>query len=334
MITHQFFEKYNGKDTYLYLLSDKIDVIVCTLGATILSVRVPDRFGNKTDVVLGMTNPDDIVNKGDYMGAVIGRCANRIADGRFTLNDVIYQLTQNNGASHLHGGENGFDKKVFNASVDGNSLILETTSPDGDEGYPGTLKMGVKYTVHGSTLAIEYFGESDKDTVFNPTNHLYFNLNGEEDGNILDNVLQINADSYLEVDQNLIPTVKSPVANTPFDFTQAKPIGQNIDDNDMQLRLAGGYDHNFCLEDNLAATVYSVKSGICMDVFTDCCGMQLYSGNFLKGQEGKSVYNKRSGFCLETQFYPNAINRDDCLKPILKAGDKYHSSTQYVFTLL
>ncbi len=334
MITHQFFEKYNGKDTYLYLLSDKIDVIVCTLGATILSVRVPDRFGNKTDVVLGMTNPDDIVNKGDYMGAVIGRCANRIADGRFTLNDVIYQLAQNNGASHLHGGENGFDKKVFNASVDGNSLILETTSPDGDEGYPGTLKMGVKYTVHGSTLAIEYFGESDKDTVFNPTNHLYFNLNGEEDGNILDNVLQINADSYLEVDQNLIPTVKSPVANTPFDFTQAKPIGQNIDDNDMQLRLVGGYDHNFCLEDNLAATVYSVKSGICMDVFTDCCGMQLYSGNFLKGQEGKSVYNKRSGFCLETQFYPNAINRDDCLKPILKAGDKYHSSTQYVFTLL
>lgn len=136
------------------------------------------------------------------------------------------------------------------------------------------------------------------------------------------------------MDQNLIPTVKRPVEGTPFDFTQAKPIGQNIDDDCIQLRLAGGYDHNYCLEDNHAATVYSTKSGIWMDVFTDCCGMQFYSGNFLKGQEGKSVYNKRSGFCLETQLYPNAINRGDCVSPILKAGEKFHSSTQYVFTLL
>ena len=334
MITHQFFEKFNGYDTYLYLLSDKIDVIVCTLGATVLSVRVPNRFGEKTDVALGPPTVEDMLTKSDYMGSVIGRCANRIANGVFTLNDVTYNLSKNSGEQHLHGGNAGFDKHIFEATVEGDSLILETVSLDGDEGYPGRLKMGVKYTVKGSTLAIEYFGECDKDRLFNPTNHLYFNLNGEEDGSILDNVLQINSDSFLEVDQNLIPTVKSNVEGTPFDFTQAKPIGQNIDDDNVQLRLAGGYDHNYCLEDNHAATAYSVKSGICMDVFTDCHGIQFYSGNFLKGQEGKSVYNKRSGFCLETQFCPNAVNRDDCDKPILKAGEKHHTETQYVFTLL
>lgn len=334
MITQQLFEEYNGQEVYVYLLSDKIDVIVCSLGATVLSVKVPNRFGEKTDVVLGMTSPDDMINKGDYMGAVVGRCGNRIANGRFTLNGITYQLAQNNGTAHLHGGQVGFNQKNFEGKVDGDSVLFEYTSPDGEEGYPGTLKMSVRYTVKGSTLAIDYCGECDKDTVFNPTNHTYFNLNGEDDGSILDNVMQINADHYLEIDEHLIPTVKAQVAGTPFDFNQAKPIGQDIDANNAQLLLAGGYDHNYCLLDNHAATVYSTKTGICMDVFTDCCGMQFYSGNFLVGQEGKSVYNKRSGFCLETQFYPDAINRGDCEQPVLKAGDKHHSSTQYVFTLL
>ena len=334
MITQQLFEEYNGQEVYVYLLSDKIDVIVCSLGASVLSIKVHDRFGKKTDVALGMTSPSDMVDKGDYMGAVVGRCGNRIANGQFTLNGETYRLAQNNGTAHLHGGKVGFNQKNFEGVIDGNSVVFEYVSPDGEEGYPGKLKICVRYTVKGSALAIDYYGESDKDTVFNPTNHTYFNLNGEDDGSILDNVMQINADRYLEIDESLIPTVKAEVAGTPFDFTQAKPIGQDIDGNNVQLRLAGGYDHNFCLNDNHAATVYSTKTGICMDVYTDCCGMQFYSGNFLVGQEGKSVYNKRSGFCLETQFYPDAINRDDCDKPILKAGEKHHSSTQYVFTLL
>lgn len=334
MITQQLFEENDGQEVYVYLLSDKIDVIVCSLGASILSIKVPNRFGKKTDVALGMTTPIDMIEKGGYMGAVVGRCCNRIADGKFTLNGVQYQLAQNNGTAHLHGGNVGFNQMLFEGKIEGDSLLLELTSPDGHEGYPGNLKMGVRYTVKGSALAIDYYGECDKDTVFNPTNHTYFNLNGEEDGSILDNALQINADNYLEIDEHLIPTVKSAVEGTPFDFTQAKQIGQDIDAQDVQLRLAGGYDHNYCLNDNHAATAYSTKTGICMDVYTDCPGVQFYSGNFLVGQEGKSVYNKRSGFCLETQFYPNAINREDFASPVLKAGEKHHSSTQYVFTLL
>jgi len=337
MIIQQYFGDYKGQEIDVFKLSDKIDVLVCALGATILSISVPDGSGKKVDVALSMTSVDDMIKKGDYMGAVVGRCGNRIEDGRFTLNGVTYQLAKNdNGVSHLHGGIEGFDKKIFKATIDADSLLLEYFSPDGEECYPGNLKMAVRYTVKGSSLAIDYYGECDQDTLFNPTNHTYFNLNGESDGSILDNVLQIRAGSYLEVNGNLIPTAKSSVKNTPFDFTEAKPIGQDIDADNEQLLLAGGYDHNYCLSDYNAATVYSVKTGICMDVFTDCCGMQFYSGNFLKGQEGKSVYNKRAGFCLETQYYPNAINcsDDDVEKPILKKGDKFHSRTRFVFSLL
>ena len=209
MITQQLFEEYNGQEVYVYLLSDKIDVIVCSLGASVLSVKVHDRFGKKTDVALGMTSPSDMVDKGDYMGAVVGRCGNRIANGQFTLNGETYRLAQNNGTAHLHGGKVGFNQKNFEGVIDGNSVVFEYVSPDGEEGYPGKLKICVRYTVKGSALAIDYYGESDKDTVFNPTNHTYFNLNGEDDGSILDNVMQINADRYLEIDESLIPTVKA-----------------------------------------------------------------------------------------------------------------------------
>ena len=337
MIIEQYFDDYNGQEVDVYKLSDKIDVLVCTLGATILSISVPDGSGKKVDVSLSMTEVDEIACKGDYMGSVIGRCGNRIDDGKFTLNNVTYQLAKNDhGVCHLHGGNVGFNQKIFNATVDADSLLLEYFSPDGEEGYPGNLKFKVRYTVKGSSLAIDYYGECDQDTVFNPTNHTYFNLNGESNGSILDNVLQIRADSYLEVNSSLIPVKIAFVKGTPFDFSVAKPIGQDIDADNEQLRIAGGYDHNYCLSDYNAATVYSVKTGICMDVFTDCCGMQFYSGNFLKGQEGKSVYNKRSGFCLETQFYPNSINfkNEDIKKPILRKGDKFHSRTEYVFSVL
>lgn len=337
MITQQRFDTYKGKEITVFKLSDKIDVLVCNFGATILSIKVPDSSGNKVDVALSMTNIADIVDHGEYMGATIGRCGNRIEDGRFTLNGVTHQLAKNDhGFAHLHGGDVGFDKKVFKATADADSVLMEYVSPDGEEGYPGTLKFAVRFTVKGSSLAIDYYGECDKDTVFNPTNHTYFNLNGEDDGSILDNVLQIRADSYLEVNKHLIPVKKSSVAGTPFDFTEPKAIGEDIEEDFEQLLIAGGYDHNYCLSDYNAATVYSPNTGICMDVFTDCCGMQFYTGNFLEGQEGKSTYESNAGFCLETQYYPNAINiaNEEIEKPILRKGDKFHSRTEYVFSVL
>lgn len=332
MITKKLFDKYNGKDIYAYTLADEIEVTVCTLGATVLSLKVPDKKGELVDVVLGMTHACDVIDKGDYMGAVVGRCANRIAKGRFTLNGVEYQLAQNNGNAHLHGGDVGFNCKVFDATAEGNTLTLTTFSPDGEEGYPGNLELTVKYTVSGSTLKIEYFAQSDKDTLFNPTNHAYFNLNGESSGSIEDNWLQINASHYLQINEDLIPTTRCHVEGTPFDFRRAKPIGKDIhNDTDTQLKIAGGYDHNFCLTAHYAALAYSPKTDIVMNVFTDMKGMQLYTGNFLTGNVGKSKYGKRSGFCLETQYYPDAINRDDCDKPILRAGEKIHLQTLYSF---
>lgn len=333
MIKSKFFDTYNGKDIYAYTLSDEISVTICNLGATILSICVPDKDGNMVDVALGMTTANDVVEKGDYMGAVVGRCGNRIANGKFTLNGVKYKLACNDGKAHLHGGNVGFNRKVYDAQVLGDSLLLLMSSPDGDEGYPATLYFGVRYSVKGKTLCIDYFGTADNDTVYNPTNHVYFNLNGENDGSILDNVLQIFADEYLEIDENLIPTVKSSVEGTPFDFRTPKAIGRDIDAVNKQLSLAGGYDHNYCVHGGRIATAYSPKTGIHLDVYTDRVGVQFYSGNFLTGNKGKSKYAKRSGFCLETQMYPDAINRPDFDSPVLLKWEKAYSQTRYAFSV-
>lgn len=333
MITSKLFDTYNGKHVYSYTLSDEISVTVCTLGATVLSILVPDKNGEMVDVALGMTGAADVIEKGDYMGAVVGRCANRIEKGKFSLGGKDYQLACNNGVNHLHGGSAGFHQKVFDAQVLGDSLLLLTESFDGEENYPSNLYFGVKYSVKGKTLIIDYLGTADGDTVFNPTNHTYFNLNGENDGSILDNVLQIYADEYLQIDETLIPTVKSSVENTPFDFRIPKPIGRDIQAENEQLRLAGGYDHNYCVNGGRIASAYSIKTGIRMDVYTDMVGCQFYSGNFLVGQQGKSVYNKRGGFCLETQFYPNAVNREDFESPVILKWEKVHYQTRYEFSL-
>lgn len=335
MITKKLFDNYCGKDIYAYTLTDTIQVTIVTLGATVISLCVPDKNGVLVDVALGLTDAFTLLHSGSYMGAVVGRCANRIAGGRFMLDGKIYQLTQNNGVNSLHGGANGFNARIFDVvKVDEreNSITLQTELPAGCDGYPAKVKLSVKYTVSNG-LTIDYYGESDGNTLLNPTNHAYFNLNGESDGSILDNVLYINADSYLQIDETLIPTNRAGVSGTPFDFLTAKPIGRDIGSNDEQLRIANGYDHCFCLNGERAATAYSLKTGVQMDVYTDMSGMQLYTANFLANEAGKSVYNKRSGFCLETQFYPNAINRDDCAQPILKKGDKFHSQTKYVFSV-
>ena len=336
MITKKLHEIYNGSELYAYTLTDTISVTVLTLGATVLSLQVPNKSGALVDVALGMTNAHSLLNEVKYMGAVVGRCANRIAGGRFSLNGVSYQVTVNNGANSLHGGEHGVHSKVFDVvQVDeqSNSITLKTQLPDGEDGYPANLVLYVKYTVSGSSLAIDYYAESDGDTLCNPTNHAYFNLNGESDGSILDNVLYINADSFLSVGQDLIPTERSTVSGTPFDFRAPKPIGKDIDQDDAQIRIGQGYDHCYCLNGEHAATAVSLKTGIQMDVYTDMSGMQLYTANYLTGKAGKSRYAKRSGFCLETQYFPNAINRDDCAQPILKKGEKFHSQTRYVFSV-
>lgn len=334
MITVKPMGSVEGKDVFLYTLQQGISVDISSYGATITAIRVPDKCGNTVDVALGSADLQQLTQAGSYMGAVVGRCGNRIADGKFTLEGKEYSLAKNDGGkAHLHGGNVGFNKKVFSARTEGNSVYFSLRSPDGEENYPAALDLTVKYTVSGCGLTIEYFAQSDGTTLCNPTNHAYFNLNGESDGSILDNVVTLNADSFLAVDKCLIPTEEKSVKRTPFDFTQPKPIGKDINCDDAQLKTAGGYDHNFCLKGSHAATVYSPKTGIIMDCYTDRPGIQFYSGNFLDGEQGKSLYAKRSGFCLETQLYPDAVNHPKWQSPILKKGENFYTKTQYLFSV-
>lgn len=335
MIKKEFAEQYNGQDLYTYTLEGKIQVEVSTLGATLLSLRVPDKNGDLVDVMLNHLKAEERGSGCGYMGAVVGRIGNRIGDGRFTLEGKTYQLALNDGGkAHLHGGVRGFDQKNYEAVEQGDSLLLTCCSPDGDEGYPAGLTLKVKYTVRETSLIIEYFAESDGTTILSPTNHAYFNLNGESDGSILDNVLQLRADRYLPTDENLIPTGEErPVAGTAFDFRQPKPIGADIGAQDDQLATAGGYDHNFCLTDPHFAVVYSEKTGIQMDCYTDRPGVQFYSGNFLEGKVGKSQYNKNAGFCLETQLYPDSIHKPQWQSPVLRKGETFYSKTEYRFSI-
>lgn len=328
MITKEAFDVKDGKEIHKYTIHGDITVEVLDYGATITAIKVPDKNGKPTDVALGAVNSEIK----EYMGAVIGRYANRIGGGTFFLGGKKYQLFKNDGENTLHGGKEGFNAGFFSAKTFGNILMLSYVSEDGEENFPGTLYFTVKYTVKGTSLLIDYYAESHSDTVINFTNHTYFNLNGESDGDISDVTLTINADKFLPVDKNLITTGEEKnVEGTAFDFRKGKKIGASINDGEEQLLLAGGYDHNYCLNGKFAATAYSEKTGIAMDVYTDMPGMQFYSGNFLNGVKGKSVYKKRSGFCLETQFYPDAVNKPQWKSPVLKSGKKYHSRTEYRF---
>lgn len=332
MITCEKFGVHNGRDVFKYTLSDKIVAEVITYGATLVALKVPNAHGTLTDVILGYSTVQQAEKSTAYLGATVGRCANRINCGKFTLNGTCYALATNNGTNHLHGGNVGFSARVFDAKVEGDSLVLSLFSPNGEENYPANLNFSVKFTVRGARLDIEYFATADDDTLFNPTNHAYFDLSGC--GKATDTVLQIFASCYLPIGANLIPTgeVQS-VCGTPFDFTTPKQISQDISADCQQLVFAGGYDHNFCLDGAHAAHAYSAHSGIAMDCYTDRCGVQFYSGNFLDGEEGKRVYNKREAFCLETQCYPDAINHKNWVQPILKKDEKFYSKTSYEFSV-
>src|SRR5438067_2577446 len=320
---------------------------VLDYGGIIVSLRVPDRNGRLDDVVLGFDSLGDYERGSPYCGALIGRYGNRIARGRFTLDGRTYTLATNNGPNHLHGGVRGFDKVVWTAAPfergDSVGLVLNYTSPDGEEGYPGTLRATVTYTLtNANQLIFDYHTTTDRATPVNLTQHSYFNLAGDGKGDILGHVVTLNADRFTPVDSTLIPTgeLKS-LSGTPFDFRTPTAIGARIDQNDVQLRYCPGYDHNYVLnktgdghDPTFAARVYEPTSGRVMEIYTTEPGLQFYSGNFLDGTlHGKKgvVYRRRSGFAMETQHYPDSPNKPTFPSTALRPGESYHSRTIYKF---
>lgn len=321
-------------------------------GATLVRLLVPDRTGRLDDVALGFDSAEKYIAHSAYIGGIVGRFGNRIAAGRFTLDGKTYLLAANNSPAgrpcHLHGGLRGFDKVLWNAgpaSVAGApALRLSYHSPEGEEGYPGNVTLTVTYSLHESgALRIDYEAVSDRPTPLNPTNHAYFNLKGEGAGDILTHELTIRAGRYTPVDAGMIPTGRTePVHGTPLDFTTAHRIGERIDANHEQLVHGSGYDHNFVAdappssEPALIASVYEPQSGRLMEVLTTEPGVQFYSGNHLDGSlVGKTgrAYSKRSGFCLETQHFPDSPNRPGFPDTILRPGRTFRSTTIYRFSV-
>lgn len=337
----------NGDSVHVFTLSNAngVEVRVLDYGGIIQSIRTPDRDGKFADIVLGFDTLSKYVKDSPYFGAIVGRFANRIARGRFTLDGKTYTLAINNGVNALHGGLVGFDKVIWNVEplTDPSSvgLLLTHTSPDGDQGYPGTLALRVTYTLNNKNeLVIGYEATTDKPTIINLTNHSYFNLAGAGNGDILKHIVTINADSMTPIDSTMIPTGKIvPVAGTPFDFRAPMAIGLHIDDDNPQLRFAGGYDHNFVLnrKDSTsivhAARVVEPTTGRTLDVYTTEPGLQFYTGNFLDGSFAGigGVYKNRYGFTLETQHYPDSPNHPNFPSVVLRPGQSFHSETVFRF---
>ena len=336
-----------GRSVELYTLTNRkgAEAKITTYGATVVSLKVPDRNGKFDDVVLGFDDIDGYLKGTAYFGATIGRYGNRIAKGRFTLNGVEYKLATNNDPNHLHGGNKGFDKVIWNARPfnlkDGVGLVLSYLSHDGEEGYPGNLSVSVTYALtDNNELRISYAATTDKDTVVNLTHHSYFNLAGQGSGDVLNHQLMINADRFTPTDAGSIPTGElRSVKGTPFDFTQPTTIGARINEDDEQLQLGKGYDHNYVLNGKIGtlrqvARVSEPTTGRTMEVWTTEPGMQLYTGNFLDGAKGKSgkTYQFRYGFCLETQHFPDSPNKPSFPATILRKGATYRTRTIYKFS--
>ena len=335
----------------LFSLKNKngLAVKVTNYGAIITSISVPDRNGNFGDIALGYNDVSDYINAVDkpYFGAIVGRYGNRIAGGKFSVDGKEYTVATNNGPNHLHGGIIGFDKVVWDAKPvsgsDWRGVELAYHAKDGEEGYPGNLKMTVTYKLHDDNrLGVDYLATTDKATPVNLTQHTYFNLKGEGEGTILDHELMLNASKYTPVDKTLIPTGDmADVAGTPFDFRQSKPVGKDIGQENEQLKFGLGYDHNFVLdgaagEMKLAARVYEPTSGRVMEIRTQEPGIQFYCGNFLDGRlKGKShkAYVHRGGFCLETQHFPDSPNQPNFPSTILKPGEEYRTTTEFSFSV-
>lgn len=342
-----FVSEVDGKPTALYVLknSQGAEACVTNWGGRLVSVMVPDRNGKLTDVVLGYDNIQQYVQFPDNnYGALIGRYGNRIANGQFQLDGQSYQLPQNNNGHCLHGGPKGYHAVTWDArQLDGQSVELTYLSPDGEAGFPGNLKVKVIYRLtDDNAIDIQYEATTDKPTVVNLTNHSYFNLSGVPGSTITDHKIQINADTYVPVDETLIPTGKiETVEGTPMDLRQLVTVGDHIDDDFAQLRYGGGYDHNWVLNTKgdlsaPAAKVVSEKSGIVMEVFTNEPGLQFYAGNSMSeaGDKGKLgvVYPRRGALCLETQHYPDSPNQKQFPSVVLQPGETYQSRCIYKFS--
>jgi aldose 1-epimerase len=345
-VTSQPFGKMpDGTPVEIYTLSDGIhEARIMTYGGVLVSFKAPDRNGKAADVVLGFDDVDGYVanfngSSDAFFGAVIGRYANRIAQGNFTLDGVKYSLPLNDGKNSLHGGPHGFNNVVWKAKPIADGVELTYLSRDGEAGYPGNLSALVQYTLVKGDLRIEYSATPDKDTVVNLTNHSYFNLSGQ--GDILNHQLTLHASRFTPVDTGLIPTGElKAVASTPFDFRTATPIGARINADDEQLHRGHGYDHNWVLDSERgklaeAAELYDAGSGRVLKVLTDQPGIQFYSGNFLNGSikgKGGKPDELHSALCLETQHFPDSPNHPDFPTAELKAGERYHTVTIYRFT--
>lgn len=330
----------DGREVSLYTLTNvnEMEVKITNYGGIVTSIRTPDAEGNLDNVVLGFESLDKYQPNDPYLGAIIGRYGNRIEDGEFSIDGTVYELATNDGNNHLHGGDEGFDKKLWDAEMqDDGSLKLTHLSEDGEEGYPGNLDVTVVYSLtNDNELRIEYEATTDKATPVNLTNHAYFNLSGQPDATILDHELTLNADRYTPVNDELIPTGElAEVEGTPFDFTEAKEVGAEIEE------VEGGYDHNWVLnnseDDSLfhAATLYHEESGREMQVFTEEPGIQFYSGNFLDGSlEGPdgTPFVQHAALCLETQHFPNSPNEPNFPSTILEPGETYQTTTIYQFS--
>ena len=336
----------SGEEVHKFLLKNNdCEVEIISLGAIVTSIKVPDKNGKLLDVALGFNSLEPYLDEHPYFGAIVGRYANRIDNGKFTIDDVEYNLSLNNDGTSLHGGIKGFDKVNWKVvSYDNknySSVKLNYLSKDMEEGYPGNLNVYITYTLtNENELDIEYYAETDKTTILNLTQHSYFNLSGESSGDILDHNLKIYADSYLPVNEKIIPTGDiEKVQGTPFNFIESKKIGKDIDFENNQLILGNGYDHCWVLNDfdgsvRKIASAYSDQSGIQMDVYTDQPGVQLYTGNFLNGSISSkqgSKYEKRSGFCLETQHFPDSPNKESFPNVYLKPGEVFKSKTVFKF---
>jgi aldose 1-epimerase len=344
-----FGETKDGQAVDLYTLTNAKGLVakIMTYGGTVVELKVPGRGGKLGDIVLGFDNLSDYEEKSPYFGCIIGRYGNRIGKAKFSIDGKEYILEANDGEQHLHGGLKGFDKVVWNAesvTVDnGVGLKLHYLSKDMEGGYPGNLDVTVTYTLtNDNELKIDYSATTDKPTICNLTNHCYFNLAGQGNGDILGHELMFNSDYFTPVDKNLITTGELvPVKGTPFDFTVLTAIGKGVDANDEQIKFGGGYDHNWVLkkqsdEMSLAAKVYEPTTGRVMEIYTNEPGLQFYSGNFLDGsltgKEGK-VYKHRYAFCLETQHYPDSPNKPEFPSVVLRPGQKYHTTTIHKFSV-
>ena len=338
----EFGSNSKGEMAYLYTLTNEsgMQVDITNYGAAIVNLIVPNCKGKKYDVVLGYDDVSGYEQGNNFMGAVLGRNANRIADAHFKLNGIDYNLDKNNGNNNLHSGNNYYNKRMWEINeVDDNNISFYLESSNMDQGYPGDATIEVMYELtDNNELIIRYYGKCKEDTIMNLTNHSFFNLNGHDSGTILEQSMWINADGYTESNDMLVPTGNIvDVSNTPMDFRKPKPIGRDIECDYKPLKEAGGYDHNYALNSvgkfRKVASLHSDKSGINMEVYSERPGMQIYTSCVVDNEKGKdgAIYNKYQGVCFETQFFPDAINQPKFESPILKSGDIYKSVTKFKF---